>query len=277
MTAFSARRGHRRPALVAIDVDGTLTTPDGKVTARTADVLDRVRADQIVLVFATGRPWAVAEAVIEDAGGADYVICSNGAMTVRLPGPEVLRDVYLDSDLPAFLVHAMRERLSGVGFAVEVDPGVKAERGFRQRLFADVRLDDDVDDVLAWVTDGAAARKVMVFHDDYDEDIAALTSAVEAVVGTRALVGHSGLAFVEVGAPGLSKAIALAEICAQLGVAQADVVAFGDDVNDIELLRWAGTGVAMGNAVAAAKEAADLVTLPNADDGVAVYLEEVLR
>jgi len=77
----------------------------------------------------------------------------------------------------------------------------------------------------------------------------------------------------EISARGVTKASALAWLAESLGVEAADVVAFGDMPNDIPLLRWAGLGVAMGNAHPEAVEAADEITAPNTDDGVARVLE----
>ncbi|WP_338122024.1 HAD family hydrolase [Deinococcus wulumuqiensis] len=87
---------------------------------------------------------------------------------------------------------------------------------------------------------------------------------------------HSGAAFVEVAAEGLTKAAGLALLCGKLGVAQADTLAFGDAPNDAEMLAWAGRGVAMESAHPEARAAADEVTLSNEEDGVAVVVERVL-
>lgn len=74
----------------------------------------------------------------------------------------------------------------------------------------------------------------------------------------------------------MSKAWGLERLCARLDVARGEVLAFGDAPNDAEMLAWAGRGVAMGNAEPEAREAAHEVTLTNAQDGVAAYLERVL-
>jgi hydroxymethylpyrimidine pyrophosphatase-like HAD family hydrolase len=89
-------------------------------------------------------------------------------------------------------------------------------------------------------------------------------------------VTHSGAPFLEVLAEGVSKAWGLAQLCAALGVGQAEVVAFGDAPNDAEMLAWAGRGVAMRNAEPETLEAADEVTLTNDEDGVAVVIEQLL-
>ena len=76
---------------------------------------------------------------------------------------------------------------------------------------------------------------------------------------------------------GASKAAALGWLLDRWGLSQEDVVAFGDDVNDVEMVAEAGLGVAMANAVPEVKAAADRITVSNEEDGVAVVLEEFLR
>ena len=79
-------------------------------------------------------------------------------------------------------------------------------------------------------------------------------------------------AWLDLSPVGVSKASGLAMVADELGVAQADVLAIGDGRNDIEMLRWAGRGVAMGQAVEEVKAAADAVTETVYDDGVVVEL-----
>ena len=75
---------------------------------------------------------------------------------------------------------------------------------------------------------------------------------------------------------GITKESAIRKACQLLEIGLADVTAFGDDIPDIGMLRLCGTGIAMGNAFEAVKEAADLVIGRNDDDGIAVYLETML-
>ena len=87
---------------------------------------------------------------------------------------------------------------------------------------------------------------------------------------------HSGAPFLEVMAAGVDKAWGVARLCERLGIDREDVVAFGDAPNDVEMLAWAGHGVAVANAVPEAREAADEVTASDEDDGVALVLERLL-
>ncbi len=96
------------------------------------------------------------------------------------------------------------------------------------------------------------------------------------VVGDEALATYAGSPCLEMSAPGVHKAAALAALCARLGIPSAEVVAFGDMPNDITMLRWAGYGVAMANAHPDTLAAADAVTRSNDEDGVADFVERLL-
>ncbi len=103
-----------------------------------------------------------------------------------------------------------------------------------------------------------------------------LLPLAEAVAGDDAIVTRSGLELLEISAAGVTKGSALQRLCDGLGIAAAEVVALGDMVNDLSMLRWAGRAVAPANAHPDVLAAADEVIDGNGDDGVAAYLERLL-
>jgi HAD superfamily hydrolase (TIGR01484 family) len=119
-------RESERPQLVAIDVDGTLAKSDGSLSEKTCETIAKVRSTGTKIVIATGRPWLVAFDCVEKLGEVDFVVCSNGAMTVALPSEEILEDIYLPSELPEKLVRSLRSKIPGIAFAYEFKRGVKA-------------------------------------------------------------------------------------------------------------------------------------------------------
>lgn len=266
------------PALVALDVDGTLADPEGMIRPRTLAAVDAVRAAGAEVVVATGRPWRIAERTIGEIGGAGWAVCSNGSMALRLGVEhEVVRNIFLPDHMPRPIVTRLRDVLPGIRFAFEFEFGAKSEPGWQERLPPGVPIGRYVDDILTLLDgDRGPVRKVIAFHDDYDHRIGELALLLSQHAGEAYHVGASGLPFAEVGMPGINKAVALADICERLGIEQGDVLAFGDEMNDAEMLAWAGTGVAMGNATEPALAAADLVTESNENDGVARYLEALL-
>jgi hydroxymethylpyrimidine pyrophosphatase-like HAD family hydrolase len=108
-----------------------------------------------------------------------------------------------------------------------------------------------------------------------EADLLVVLEAARALCGTDAEVTLTGDTFVEVIAAGVGKEVALAELARERRVPREQVVAFGDQLVDAAMLRWAGIGVAVANATDFALHAADEVTASNDDDGVAIVLERL--
>lgn len=267
------------PRLVATDVDGTLLGPDERVTPRAAAVIERMAAVGVGFVLVTGRPPRWIPPVVAQLGVARFAVCANGGVLydaadeailwARTLGPAVLADIAAAA--AEVLPHCQLavERLGRVGdsdvphdgaqFVVEPeyhDPWATVDPQTAPR-----------DEVLA-----APAVKLLIRCPELSSD--AMVAALAPVIGDAADLTYSyprGL--VEVGPPGVTKASGLAEFARRLDVPAEDVIAFGDMPNDLPMLRWAGHGVAMGNAHPAVLEAADEITAPNTEDGLALVLE----
>lgn len=265
------------PELVVFDVDGTLVDWDGTVSPATRQVLDELRARRIPIAVATGRPQAIAAETLAHVGGAEWIVCGNGSTLTEVATGRVLRDNVLPGGIVEPLVREIRRLVPDVGVAIEaVDPVLREivleEPGFARRV-PEPSLQPPVDDALAALAnDRASVRRIIAFHDDYDARLADLAAIIAPLLDDRCQVQYGGLAFVDVSPRGDDKSVALQVLVDHLGIDVAAVVAFGDGRNDIEMLRWAGTGVAMGNAYPEAKAAADVVTASVDQDGVAAYL-----
>ena len=256
--------------LVATDLDGTLLRDDGTISPHTAATLDRVRALGIPVVFVTARPPRRVREIARASGIGGLAICSNGALVYDLTTECVVRQTLLDAVVAHRLVAALREAAPGITFAVEAglhygqEPGYAphdphAEQGLRY------------DDAIALCAEGVT--KLIALHPTWALD--ELLLVAQRLVAEVAVVTHSGAPFVEIAAPGITKAAALAELCAELAIGSADVIAFGDMPNDLPLLDWAGYRVAVANAHPAVLAVADEVAAANYEDGVARVLARV--
>jgi Cof subfamily protein (haloacid dehalogenase superfamily) len=270
MADTEAERVGTAPRLAAIDLDGTLLRSDGSVSARSRDALAAVRAGGMTIVFVSARHPGGVAAVAREAGVGGFAICSNGATVFDLDSGSVVRERVLESETSARLVRALRERIPGVLFAVESRAEIASEPAFRAwdveppegRRFADA---------LELVAD--PVTRLIVRHADYELDV--LAALVRELAGDSASVVVPGEWTVELSAVGVSKASALAELCDELGLTAADVIAFGDFLNDLPMLAWAGRSVAVANAHPDVIAEADEVTASNDEDGVALVLERL--
>lgn len=257
--------------LVATDLDGTLLRSDGTISPRTLRALQAIQARGIPIVIVTARPPRTVRTLTRQIAGG-LAICGNGAIVYDPARDVIVAQTSLDAAIARALIDALRAAIPGVGFATEAGLHYGEEPDYapteRDPTDDDLRIAD------ALVLSERGVTKLIVRHPGWALD--ALFARVAAIVGARAAVTHSGAPFVEVAAPGVTKAATLATLCAQRGIARAEVLAFGDGLNDLPLLTWAGQGIAVANAHPAVLAAATAITATNDEDGVAVVLERVV-
>ncbi|WP_214406083.1 HAD family hydrolase [Pseudonocardia lacus] len=263
------------PKLVATDVDGTLLGPDDHVPARAVAAIERLVAAGVGFVLVTGRPPRWIPPVLAEVPVARLAVCANGGVLYDAVDDRVLWTRTLAPDALDELATSVAEVLPGSGLAVE-RVGERAVDGFApfiaEPAYKHAWPDSDNavthrDELLS-----LPAVKMLVRSPGLSSD--AMVAALTPVVGHLAdLTFSHPRGLVEMSPPGVTKATGLAEVAARAGVEAADVVAFGDMPNDLEMLRWVGHGVAMGNAHPALREVADEITATNGEDGLALVLE----
>lgn len=254
-----------RPKLVAVDIDGTLVDRQGYLPAEVKSAIQRVIAAGTPVVIATGRAWLDARPVFEALElPPGPVICSNGSVTLEFPPLRHQRMITFD---PAPVIAKVAQLAPQARIAVE-ELGV----GFRlNELFPDGDLRGEM--VLQSLEELSAhpVTRVIVRDPNANEHDFIELAASLGMHGVSYSVGWS--AWLDIAPEGVNKATALAAVCDDLGVCADDVLALGDGRNDIEMLAWAGRGVAMGDAPWEVKNVAADVAANFEDGGTALELD----
>ena len=260
--------------LLAIDLDGTLLTPrpHKHITARTRRVLRQAAAAGMTIVIATGQNLAVLQSICGDLPLNGPQIIENGAVIATIDGT-----IYHEKHLPREHILPVLALLRASGFyrAYHTLHRVYADQEtprVREWYRPPVPPAIEVEDVASLYP--LPCIKVVGIAEE--EKIRAKRSEFAQRFAGQLYVTQSSFDLVEFLHPEVSKGNALRIIAADLGIAPEEVVAIGDNHNDIGMLRLAGLGVAMGNAHEEVKAAADYVTLSNAQDGVAAVLEKMI-
>ena len=262
-----------RHRLVALDVDGTLMSYAGVISDDVRAAVTALVDAGVHVVLATGRSAHSAVEVAHDLGlTTGWAVCSNGAVTVRLdPAAEngwaVERSVTFD---PGPALRAIAMELPDALYAVE-DLGV----GFRVSApFPPDELSGEHTLVpFDELASAPATRVVIRAPESTPEEFHEIVERVGLHEVSYA-VGWS--AWLDLAPGGVSKASALEEVRRDLGVEPFATLALGDGENDVEMLRWAACGVAMGHALDVVRAAADEVTGTIEDDGAVAVLRRVL-
>jgi hydroxymethylpyrimidine pyrophosphatase-like HAD family hydrolase len=258
------------PRLIATDLDGTLFGPDATVSPRTIAALRAAHDAGIEVVAVTGRSHHTAAERLAPVGVLRHLVCSNGATRYDLVDGRVVGSHPLDDE---HLHAVLAVDVPGIGFGLETVSGFVYDEVFLAHL-PRLRQQGHRPGLLPPARPCDPVVKVMIGHPELAHDellgrvVERLAVPVEAAVSTAP--------FIEVTAAGVDKAFGLAGLCRDLGIGAADVLAFGDNGNDLPMLAWAGRSVAVANGHPAVRQLATDHAGHHAEDGVAVFIEALL-
>lgn len=257
--------------IIALDVDGTLLNDAYELTVATIQAIRTAHDGGARIVLCTGRGPANAIPVLERLGLEGVLITHNGAVTVQTPGPRVLHQFsFQATELGSLIAYC---RANGVHFDACTALDMFAEQigSEAEAMYSKYMLrPKSVADVLT-MTEGLV--KFTLFGSEAQMD--RMEAVLPGLELPPSLVGiRSGVSFIDMMPAAASKGEALKELAALWGVDRAEVLAIGNYYNDVDMLRFAGLGIAVDNAPEEVKRAADVVTASNNDEGVLAALRQ---
>jgi len=263
--------------IVASDLDGTLLAPNHKLSTFTKKTLKELHEKGFTFIFATGRHHVDVAGIRETAGIPAYMITSNGARvhdqndremySKNVPQDLVQTIINMIKDDSRIRVHLYRNDTWLISKEDEVLRAYHNESGFSYQLF----------DPNNAPTDGIAKVFFTDLNDDH-EYLAAYEAKINAAFSDRVNVAFSSPMCLEVMGAGVSKGDALQAVAESLNLKLENCIAFGDGMNDVEMLSMAGKGLVMGTAHEKVIRALpEIETIgSNEDDAVAHYLHKEL-
>lgn len=262
--------------LIAIDIDGTLLTPERVISQRVKDTLEKAKSQGVKIVLSTGRPLPGATeylTALELTNEGDYAITYNGALVQDTHTGNVLSHHTLDIEDFNYIEKMSRE--VGVHYhATTQDAMYTSNKDIssytvRESMLVHLPLKYRT---AAEMDETISISKMMMIDDPVilEEGIQKLPQAFF----DKYTVLRSEPFYLEVLNPSASKGKALKSLTDILGFTADEVMAIGDNENDLDMIEFAGIGVAMGNAIPKVKEHATVITDTNAEDGVATVIEK---
>lgn len=256
--------------LIAIDIDGTLITPDKRITSRVRNILRYVENRGIMVSLVTGRLYPTCKRYSLELGLSGPCVIYQGAMIIDHKTDKVLHELRIPRSKALEIIRYSREH--NLALNLYMDQFTFYTEKPNRYSVLDAQLNEvemqvvkDLEEVvtndplkLMFVDDPEIISKLEEKFSGLDGEIIALTSLPQ---------------FLEIVNKNATKADALKWIADRFNIRREEVMAIGDSHNDIPMIEWAGIGVAMGNADEKVKNSADFVTLSNTEDGVAYAIE----
>jgi len=265
--------------LLVIDIDGTLVSREGEISAENLEALSLAGDAGIHISLCTGRSVHSCRRYINQLGLDNHHIFFDGALVSR---PDFSQQIYIRTiagDTVRQMLEYMREHEMNLEIAT-------IDRFFSERETWSTQAKReffDIDTIIGdmsrlWETE-TIIRGDLVIADEADE--ARARAFMEHFTGRLQFSSaytprFPGVSFINATAPGLSKGKSLAALAAYLDIPLAETIAVGDWLNDISLLETAGLGIAMGNAHEELKKVADHVTASVDEHGLAAAIREFL-
>ncbi|MBV4367536.1 sugar-phosphatase [Erwinia phyllosphaerae] len=262
--------------LIAIDMDGTLLNPQHEVTPGVKRAIQAARDKGVAIVLATGRPFIGIQRYLEELDlqqEGQYCITNNGALVQQAATGDCVAESTLNYDDYLYVEKLAREL--GVHFQAltksllftpnkdisEYTVHEASLTGMPLRYRAVEEMDKS-----------ATFPKVMMI--DPPEKLDEAITRIPQEAHDRYTIMKSSPYFLEILSKDVNKGAGVKALAERLGLSRDEVMAIGDQENDLAMLEFAGTGVAMGNGIDAVKAAAQFVTKTNTEDGVAHAIEK---
>lgn len=257
--------------LIALDLDGTLLDDDHRLSAGTIAAVRAVHERGAVIVLCTGRGPGNAIPVMRELGLEGTIITHNGAATIRTEDKALVHHFpFSREELIPFIEYCKSHRIHydvSTPFHLHVDAEPEP---YAMEMYRTFMIEPVVHSTLDSIQEEPVKFTV------YAEDKTLLDRVESDWAGfrTRLSVLRSGDCFIDIMDPQASKGNALQKLAERIGIEPGEVLAIGNYFNDLDMIRYAGMGIAMANSPEAVKEAADEVTASNNDEGVRLALEK---
>ncbi len=272
--------------MIAIDLDGTLLSPAGEVSARSKQAVQRVLSAGLLVCFATGRNWTESRVVLDAVDHFATAVFAGGAMIVDTRNNVVLHQMNMEPALAravcgfmesaGYAAMALQDHCrAGVDYLVtaEVDMDAVAASWLgtlstRMRLTPHLPTAAHADTVRVSAVGPKAAMQRL--------HVELASHFVERVMCQMIDVPGPDFAVLEVFDPAVNKWQGILKVAQRHGIVPAEIIAIGDDMNDIAMIKNAGLGVAMGNAKPAVRAIAKRIVGTNANEGLVDFLNELV-
>lgn len=264
--------------LVALDMDGTtLDNNHFTISAKNRKAITNAIAKGIYVVSATGRTLGELPKSVRKIDGIRFVITSNGASTAQLP---TKKEVYSNLIPLASAINILSiTKECKVYTEIYYNGTAYTQRGVKSNvlkhnpvfmLYSATLKNVQVNNLAEFVSEN---RKPIEKIEIIPDNVSQKEILEKKLNGIPLSITTSGMNTIEITNLGTNKGKALAYLCKYLHIDSNQVMAIGDNINDLEMLKWAGFAVAVDNADPAVKNIADFVTLSNNKSGVAHAIE----
>lgn len=284
---------------IAIDIDGTLLNSKGQLSTRTKDAIRRVSMSGVKVVLTSGRVTSSTKKIAEDVNSDRYIICDNGSIIYDRLENKILHEAYIDKELVLnildkciendiyYMVFTTKKIIvkdlkhMALAFYKQRHHCRDEATGISEIVYGGRNCVEEVEEPITRIIvcdqDRAVYNSIvnkLRTYKEVDLMIAPHVSKKKIVDGEKEI--FLSYSYAELLPKNTNKWSAIENLIDKLNIKPHEVIAIGDNFNDVDMIKNAGLGVAMNNGSPVAKEVASVIAPSNDKDGVAVVLERYI-
>lgn len=262
--------------LIAIDMDGTLLSDEKQISPANYEAIQQARENGVKVVLASGRPLVGIKKYLEQlnlVSKEDYAVAFNGAIVQSSKGDEIISKTTLKLQDYKYLYELSKDLKVNIHALTETTVISPKDSKYTRR---EAEMNGITNEIIPVEDVDEATTIVKVMFIDKPELIDEIIDQIPEEVRSKYTIVRSAPFFLEFLHKSVNKGAGVAALAKKLNIKQEEVICIGDAGNDIHMIKYAGLGVAMGNAFPEVKKIANFITKTNEEDGVAYIINKFI-
>ena len=259
--------------MVSFDMDGTLLDPNHQLSERTIASVRMIASKGMLVLLATARMASAVKNHLDKLETLGIVVAHNGALVKNLKTGQTYHHQTIPKDVVTKLLDLLEDQETVVHFNCDNDIYLTHPNPYSERYSQELQVSFNYISSLKYLEKTPTTILLIDRKDVLEQLLITVSSQLRGKVNYTLVPWQGNIWRMQFLPLNTSKGKGVLQVAKRFGVRPEEIICFGDNYNDIEMIQYAGLGIAMGNSVPDLKKVADFVTLSNREDGVALVLE----
>ena len=259
--------------MVAFDMDGTLLGSNHQLSERTIAAVQMIASKGMLVLLATARMASAVKNHLDKLGTPGLIVAHNGALVKDVKTGQIYHHQTIPKSVVAEILDLLEAKETVIHFNCDDEIYLTTPNPYSDRYSQELQVTLKYISSLKHLEKTPTTILVIDRKDALEELLMTLSAKFRGEIDCVLVPWQSNIWRMQFLPPNTSKGKGVLQVAKRLGVKPEEIISFGDNYNDMEMIQSVGLGIAMGNAVPDLKQVADFVTLSNREDGVAMALE----
>ena len=270
---ISSEKKINRFKMAAFDMDGTLLNPNHQLSERTISAVQMIASKRVLVLLATARMASAVKNHLDKLGTPGLIVAHNGALVKDVKTGQTYHHQTISKNVVAGILDLLEGKETVIHFNCDDEIYLTTPNPYSEIYSQELQVNFKYISSLHKLEKTPTSILLIDRKEALEQLLKTVSAQFQGEVDCVLVPWQGNIWRMQFLPPNTSKGKGVLQVAKRLGVETEEIISFGDNYNDMEMIQSVGLGIAMGNAVPELKQVADFVTLSNREDGVALALE----